>query len=167
MRARIGDEQPGRRQPDERERDEGGSAERRVPADLGDWELREQHPGRAGMRGRRHVPGSVAVHRRTASVMALETWMPQTRQLPESKECWTMTSRARAVRSTSGSLGLAFLMLIADPPSMARGQHGAQIEKSCVNAARRACLPGNRAGCAGVNAGGHCQRTAGCMLRAH
>src|SRR5437879_12234989 len=93
MRARIGDEQPGRRQPDERERDEGGSAERRVPADLGDWELREQYPGRAGMRGRRHVPGSVAVHRRTASVMALETWMPHTRQLPESKECWRSEER--------------------------------------------------------------------------
>src|SRR5438067_5698897 len=165
MRARIGDEQPGRRQPDERERDEGGSAERRVPADLGDWELREQYPGRAGMRGRRHVPGSVAMHRRTASVMALETWMPHTRQLPESKECWTMTSRARAVRSTSGSLGLAFLMLIAGPPSMARAQHGAQIEKSCVNAARRACLQGTTPGCPGVNAGVTCQSAAGCPPR--
>src|SRR5207244_12834451 len=132
---------PGRRQPDERERDEGGSAERRVPADRGDWELREQYPRRAGMRGRRHVPGSVAVHRRTASVMAPGNVNPShTRQLPESKECWTMTSRARAVRSASGSLGLAFLMLTAGPPSGARAHHAAPIENTRAHAAGPAGL---------------------------
>src|SRR6059058_1565337 len=64
-----------------------------------------------------------------------------------------MTSRARVLRITSGSLVLAFLMLTAGPHPVARAQHGAQIEKSCVNAARRACLQGTTAGCPGVNAG--------------
>src|SRR5256885_17190691 len=96
MRARIGDEQPGRRQPDERERDEGGSAERRVPADLGDWELREQYPGRAGMRGRRHVPGAVAMRRRTPSMMALETWLPLPQPLPECEDGRSMPWSPRA-----------------------------------------------------------------------
>src|SRR5881409_2029066 len=76
-----------------------------------------------------------------------------------------MTSRARAVRSASGSLGLAFLMLTAGPPSVARAQHGAQIEKSCVNAARRACLQGTTPGCPGVNAGVTCQTAADCPPR--
>src|SRR3989449_10218722 len=76
-----------------------------------------------------------------------------------------MTSRARVLRITSGSLVLAFLMLIAGPPSMARAQHGAQIEKSCVNAARRAGLQGTTPGCPGVNAGVTCQSAAGCPPR--
>ncbi|TMB47936.1 MAG: hypothetical protein E6J56_25865, partial [Deltaproteobacteria bacterium] len=48
---------------------------------------------------------------------------------------------------------------------MARAQHGAQIEKSCVNAARRACLQGTTPGCPGVNAGVTCQSAAGCPPR--
>src|SRR6059036_3892910 len=75
-----------------------------------------------------------------------------------------MTSRARVLRITNGSLVLAFLMLTAGPHSMARAQHGAQIEKSCVNAARRACLQGTTAGCPGVNAGATCQTAAECQL---
>jgi len=69
MRARLGYEQPDRWQSDERERDQGGSAERYVPADLGQRELRKQHSRCAGMRRRCHVPVPViAVYRRTASV---------------------------------------------------------------------------------------------------
>src|SRR5438128_613477 len=75
-----------------------------------------------------------------------------------------MTSSARALRITSGSLGLALLMLTAGPHSVARAQHGAQIEKSCVNAARRACLQGTTAGCPGINAGATCQTAADCQL---
>ncbi|TMA66439.1 MAG: hypothetical protein E6J69_10855 [Deltaproteobacteria bacterium] len=75
-----------------------------------------------------------------------------------------MTSRARVLRITSGSLVLAFLMLTAGPHPVARAQHGAQIEKSCVNAARRACLQGTTAGCPGVNAGATCQTAADCQL---
>src|SRR5213594_2201357 len=76
-----------------------------------------------------------------------------------------MTSRARALQITSGSLVLAFLMLTAGPPSVARAQHGAQIEKSRVNAARRACLQGTTPGCPGVNAGVACQTAADCPPR--
>src|SRR5438874_12564481 len=76
-----------------------------------------------------------------------------------------MTSIARALRITSGSLGVAVLVLIAGPHSMARAQHGAQIEKSCVNAARRACLQGTTPGCPGVNAGVACQTAADCPPR--
>src|SRR5947199_5353295 len=73
-----------------------------------------------------------------------------------------MTSIARALRITSGSLGVAVLVLIAGPHSVARAQHGAQIEKSCVNAARRACVQGTPPGCPGVNAGVTCQTAADC-----
>src|SRR5438445_13886514 len=76
-----------------------------------------------------------------------------------------MTSIARALRITSGSLGVALLVLTVGPHSMARAQHGAQIEKSCVNAARRACLQGTTPGCPGVNAGVTCQSAAGCPPR--
>src|SRR6059058_404499 len=75
-----------------------------------------------------------------------------------------MTSRARVLRITSGSLVLAFLMLTAGPHPVARAQHGAQIEKTCVNAARRACLQGTTTGCPGVNAGSTCQTAADCQL---
>src|SRR5438067_53962 len=73
-----------------------------------------------------------------------------------------MTSIARALRITSGSLGVAVLVLTAGPHSVALAQHGAQIEKSCVNAARRACLQGTTPGCPGVNAGVACQTAADC-----
>src|SRR6266480_1998513 len=73
-----------------------------------------------------------------------------------------MTSIARALRITSGSLGVALLVLTVGPHSVARAQHGAQIEKSCVNAARRACLQGTTPGCPGVNAGVTCQTAADC-----
>src|SRR5881227_328883 len=75
-----------------------------------------------------------------------------------------MTSIARALRITSGSLGVALLVLTVGPHSVARAQHGAQIEKSCVNAARRACLQGTTPGCPGVNAGVTCQAAADCQL---
>src|SRR6184192_3143122 len=73
-----------------------------------------------------------------------------------------MTSIARALRITSGSLGVAVLVLTAGPHSVALAQHGAQIEKSCVNAARRACLQGTTPGCPGVNAGVTCQTAVEC-----
>src|SRR5438552_14480363 len=73
-----------------------------------------------------------------------------------------MTSIARALRIASGSLGVALLVLAAGPHSVARAQHGAQIEKSCVNAARRACLQGTTPGCPGVNAGVTCQTAVDC-----
>src|SRR5437016_4611037 len=76
-----------------------------------------------------------------------------------------MTSIARALRITSGSLGVAVLVLTAGPHSVALAQHGAQIEKSCVNAARRACLQGTTPGCPGVNAGVACQTAADCPPR--
>src|SRR3989442_6156227 len=76
-----------------------------------------------------------------------------------------MTSIARALRITSGSLGVALLVLTVGPHSVARAQHGAQIEKSCVNAARRACLQGTTPGCPGVNAGVTCQTAADCPPR--
>src|SRR5213594_729484 len=76
-----------------------------------------------------------------------------------------MTSIARALRITSGSLGVAVLVLTAGPHSAALAQHGAQIEKSCVNAARRACLQGTTPGCPGVNAGVTCQTAADCPPR--
>src|SRR5438128_1747285 len=75
-----------------------------------------------------------------------------------------MTSIARTLRITSGSLGVALLVLTVGPHSVARAQHGAQIEKSCVNAARRACLQGTTAGCPGINAGATCQTAADCQL---
>src|SRR5881628_1113958 len=73
-----------------------------------------------------------------------------------------MTSIARALRITSGSLGVAVLVLTAGPHPVALAQHGAQIEKSCVNAARRACLQGTTPGCPGVNAGVTCQTAVDC-----
>src|SRR5947208_10510652 len=76
-----------------------------------------------------------------------------------------MTSIAGALRITSGRLGVAVLVLTAGPHSVARAQHGAQIEKSCVNAARRACLQGTTPGCPGVNAGVTCQTAADCPPR--
>src|SRR5437899_4710297 len=76
-----------------------------------------------------------------------------------------MTSIARALRITGGSLGLALLVLTAGPHSVARAQHGAQIEKSCVNAARRACLQGTTNGCPGINAGATCQTAADCSVQ--
>src|SRR5436305_11761589 len=77
-----------------------------------------------------------------------------------------MTSIARALRITSGSLGVAVLVLTAGPHSVALAQHGAQIEKSCVNATRRACLQGTTPGCPGVNAGAACQTAATCPQQA-
>src|SRR5947207_12880887 len=76
-----------------------------------------------------------------------------------------MTSIARALRITSGSLGVALLVLTVGPHSVAWAQHGAQIEKSCVNAARRACLQGTTPGCPGGNAGVACQTAADCPPR--
>src|SRR3989442_3026955 len=75
-----------------------------------------------------------------------------------------MTSIARGLRITSGSLVLAFLVLTAGPHSVARAQHGAQIQKSCVNAARHACIQGTTRGCPGINAGATCQTAADCQL---
>src|SRR5437867_5564216 len=77
-----------------------------------------------------------------------------------------MTSIARTLRIASGSLGVALLVLAAGPHSVARAQHGAQIEKSCVNAARRACLQGTTPGCPGVNAGVTCQTAVDCPPQA-
>src|SRR5207253_7772670 len=76
-----------------------------------------------------------------------------------------MTSIARALRITGGGVGVAVLVLTAGPHSVALAQHGAQIEKSCVNAARRACLQGSTPGCPGVNAGVTCQTAADCPPR--
>src|SRR5438132_10761785 len=75
-----------------------------------------------------------------------------------------MTSIARALRITSGSLVLAAFVLTAGPHSVARAQHGAQIEKSCVHATRNACIQGTTRGCPGVNAGATCQTAADCQL---
>ncbi|TMA32103.1 MAG: hypothetical protein E6J79_19395, partial [Deltaproteobacteria bacterium] len=74
-----------------------------------------------------------------------------------------MTSIARASRIIGGSLGVAVLVLTAGP-RVARAQHGAQIEKTCVNAARRACLQGTTNGCPGVNAGVTCTTATDCQL---
>src|SRR5437773_4396496 len=73
-----------------------------------------------------------------------------------------MTSIARAWRITGGSLGLTLLVLTAGPHSVARAQHGAQIQKTCVNATRFACLQGTTFGCPGINAGDACRTAADC-----
>src|SRR3989475_13154173 len=73
-----------------------------------------------------------------------------------------MTSIARALRITGGSLGLTLLVLTAGPHSVARAQHGAQIQKTCVNATRFACLQGTTFGCPGINAGDACRTAADC-----
>src|SRR3989475_12462296 len=73
-----------------------------------------------------------------------------------------MTSIARALRITGGSLGLTLLVLTAGPHSVARAQHGAQIQKTCVNATRFACLQGTTFGCPGINAGDACGTAADC-----
>src|SRR5207249_11525806 len=73
-----------------------------------------------------------------------------------------MTSIARALRITGGSLGLILLVITAGPHSVARAQHGAQIQKTCVNATRFACLQGTTFGCPGINAGDACRTAADC-----
>src|SRR2546429_2038661 len=73
-----------------------------------------------------------------------------------------MTSIARALRITGRSLGLTLLVLTAGPHSVARAQHGAQIQKTCVNATRFACLQGTTFGCPGINAGDACRTAADC-----
>src|SRR2546427_6847820 len=73
-----------------------------------------------------------------------------------------MTSIAGALRITGGSLGLTLLVLTAGPHSVARAQHGAQIQKTCVNATRFACLQGTTFGCPGINAGDACRTAADC-----
>src|SRR5881397_2019341 len=73
-----------------------------------------------------------------------------------------MTSIARALRITGGSLGLILLVLTAGPHSVARAQHGAQIQKTCVNATRFSCLQGTTFGCPGINAGDACRTAADC-----
>src|SRR3989442_4496876 len=73
-----------------------------------------------------------------------------------------MTSIARALRITGRSLGLTLLVLTAGPRSVARAQHGAQIQKPCVNATRFACLQGTTFGCPGINAGDACRTAADC-----
>src|SRR2546422_2908140 len=73
-----------------------------------------------------------------------------------------MTSIARALRITGRSLGLTLLVLTAGPHSVARAQHGAQIQKTCVNATRFSCLQGTTFGCPGINAGDACRTAADC-----
>src|SRR5437763_14681561 len=73
-----------------------------------------------------------------------------------------MTSIARALRITGRSLGLTLLVLTAGPHSVARAQHGAQIQKTCVNATRFACVQGTTFGCPGINAGDACRTAAAC-----
>src|SRR5256885_13066180 len=73
-----------------------------------------------------------------------------------------MTSIARALRITGGSLGFTLLVLTAGPHSVARAQHGAQIQKTCVNGTRFACLQGTTFGCPGINAGDACRTAADC-----